>query len=182
MSAFWTFTLDVYGREGVQPYVIHLQDDCGADVNLLLYAMWTASLGVDPVTSDKASDLAAKVEAWRVTAIEPLRAVRTAMRGGVAHVAEEESEGLRKQILRLEIESERIEQTVIEAETPEAGGREPASSADPDLVAANLAAVMALYRKTLSEDNLAALRALVAAASPESGPSAVDTAMAIMPS
>tara|TARA_Y100001934_G_scaffold39326_1_gene46263 strand:- start:50958 stop:51512 length:555 start_codon:yes stop_codon:yes gene_type:complete len=179
MSAFWSFTLDVYGREGVQPSVIHLQDDCGADVNLLLHAMWAGALGLPSTTSEKAADMASKVEAWRETVIEPLRAVRTAMRGGVAHVPQDESEGLRKQILKLEIESERIEQIILEAETPEAEGKEP-GKADLAIVAASLAGVMAIYRESLSDDNRVALRAILAAACPESDAGAVDAAMTVM--
>jgi uncharacterized protein (TIGR02444 family) len=177
MSAFWSFTLEVYGRQGVQPSVIHLQDDRGADVNLLLYAMWTAGLGLPVFDTGRARDLAAAVEAWRDSAIEPLRAVRTALRGGVPNAPEDETEALRKQVLKLEIEAERVEQAIIEAATPEAAGKEP-GTASPDNVAGNLAAVMALDPAPLSKENRDALRAIVVAACPGADDTAVDQAMA----
>jgi uncharacterized protein (TIGR02444 family) len=176
MSAFWSFTLEVYGRQGVQPSVIHLQDDRGADVNLLLYAMWTASLGLPVFDRARAQELADAVEAWRDTAIEPLRAVRTALRGGVAHAPEDETEALRKQVLKLEIEAERVEQVIIESATPDAEGRD-AGAASPDDVAANLASVMALNDSPLSGANRDALRAIVIAACPGADDAAVDQAM-----
>ncbi|MGY8996054.1 MAG: TIGR02444 family protein [Alphaproteobacteria bacterium] len=166
MSAFWSFTLEVYGRQGVQPSVIHLQDDRGVDVNLLLYAMWTASLGLPAFDKARAQGLADAVEAWRETAIEPLRAVRTALRGGVAHAPEDETE------------AERVEQVIIETETPDAEGRE-AGTASPDDVAANLASVMALNDAPLSSANRDALRAIVMAACPGANATAVDQAMEI---
>ena len=75
--------------------------------------MWTASLGLPAFDKARARELADAVEAWRDTAIEPLRAVRTALRGGVAHAPEDETEALRKQVLKLEIEAERVEQVII---------------------------------------------------------------------
>ena len=42
-SAFWDFTLQVYGREGVSPAVIALQDTHRLDVDILLFCCWTGS-------------------------------------------------------------------------------------------------------------------------------------------
>ncbi len=179
MSAFWTFTLGVYGREGVRPSALHLQEARGADVNLLLYAMWRASLGLPPFDNAHAAALASRVRAWREAVVEPLRAVRTGLRGGVAHVPGDEAEGLRKRTLELEIEAERVEQAVIEAADPSARGRK-AGAADPAAVAANLAAVMVLGDGPLDAADVAALRALVAAACPDADAGAVDRAMTVM--
>ncbi len=177
MSAFWTYTLDFYRREGVQPAVIHLQDARGADVNLLIHAAWTAALGLPATTRADAQTLADSVAAWRDTAIEPLRAVRNALRPGVAHVPEEECKALRGQVLKLEIESERIEQAVLEAGTPASAGREPGEP-DPALVAANLAAVASLNPAPLTQADRDALRAVLAAGCQKAEPAAIDAAMA----
>ncbi|MBC6439668.1 MAG: TIGR02444 family protein [Rhodospirillales bacterium] len=179
MSAFWTYTMGVYGRDGVQPSVIHLQDARDADVNLLLYAMWTANLGLPAFDSTHVAFLASRVRAWREAAIEPLRAVRTGMRDGVVHVPEDEAEGLRKQILKLEIEAERIEQLIIESANSEAKGKE-SGEPDPSVVAENLAAVMALSDGENDEADLASMRALVEAACQEAGSTAVDAAMSLI--
>jgi uncharacterized protein (TIGR02444 family) len=36
---FWRFSLDLYGRPGVAPACLALQDEAGADVNLVLYLL-----------------------------------------------------------------------------------------------------------------------------------------------
>jgi len=179
MSAFWTYTLDFYRRDGVQPAVIHLQDARGADVNLLIHAGWTAALGLPATTPDGAATLAASVAAWRDTAIEPLRAVRNALRPGVAHVPEEECKALRGQVLKLEIEAERIGQVVLEAGTAGAAGHEPGEP-DPALVAANLAAVASLNPAPLTQADRDALRAVLAAACQGATVAQIDAALATM--
>jgi uncharacterized protein (TIGR02444 family) len=189
MSAFWTYTLEFYRRDGVQPAVIHLQDARGADVNLLIHAAWTAALGLPATTGAQASTLADSVAAWRDTAIEPLRAVRNAqrlaflfgnvrnaLRPGVAHVPEEECKALRGQVLKLEIESERIEQAVLEAGTPGAAGCEPGEP-DPALVAANLAAMTSLNPAPLTQADRDALRAVLVAGCQNAAPAEIDAAM-----
>jgi len=180
MSAFWTWTLEFYRRPGVQPAVIRLQDARGADVNLLIYAAWSAALGLPVFDRERAAALADAVAAWRTTAIEPLRAVRTTLRAGVANVPEEEAKALRGQVLKLEIEAERIEQAVIEAATPGAAGRE-AGEPRPDDVAANLAAVMALDPAPLAPEDRQALGAVLAAACPAATPADVAAALATIP-
>ncbi|MBT5435637.1 MAG: TIGR02444 family protein [Alphaproteobacteria bacterium] len=179
MSEFWTFTLGVYGREGVQSSVIHLQDERGADVNLLLYAMWTASLGMPAFDKMHVSFLGSRVGAWRDTAIEPLRAVRVALGNGVSRVSKDEADTMRKAVLKLEIEAERIEQAVIEAANTDTAGRESVEP-DPVVVATNLGAVMALSDEPLDGENIKAIRALIVAACPESSAADVDQAMTVI--
>ncbi|MDA0951761.1 MAG: TIGR02444 family protein [Proteobacteria bacterium] len=179
MSAFWTYTLEFYRRDGVQPAVIHLQDARGADVNLLIHAAWTAALDLPATTPAGAAALAASVAAWRETAIEPLRAVRNALRPGVAYVPEEECKALRGQVLKLEIEAERVEQALLEAGTVGAAGRE-AGEPDPQRVAQNLAAVAALNPAPLSGADRDALRAVLAAACQGASVAQVDAALASM--
>ena len=44
-SEFWDFTIAHYGREGLSPAVIALQDRLGVDVNMLLLCCWAGSTG-----------------------------------------------------------------------------------------------------------------------------------------
>ena len=39
-ESFWSFSLTVYGRPGVEAACLELQDRFGADVNLALYCLW----------------------------------------------------------------------------------------------------------------------------------------------
>ena len=100
MSAFWTFTLGIYAERRVQSALLHLQDDRDADVNLLLYALWSASTGLPPLESDRIRRLAGLVRGWRVTAIEPLRAIRNALDDGVRRAPRDDVRTLRSGVLR----------------------------------------------------------------------------------
>ena len=42
---FWSFSTEFYGRTGVAPACLVLQDRFGCDVNLLLFALWAARRG-----------------------------------------------------------------------------------------------------------------------------------------
>mgnify|MGYP001460985468 CR=1 FL=1 len=39
-NGFWRFSLTVYRRPGVEAALLALQERCGSDTNLLLYACW----------------------------------------------------------------------------------------------------------------------------------------------
>ena len=64
---FWAFSLEVYGRPGVAPACLALQDRHGLDVNLLLFCCWAASQGV---TLDQRT-LAAAEEAVGSSSLRP---------------------------------------------------------------------------------------------------------------
>ena len=177
MSAFWTFTLEIYAERRVQSALLHLQDDRDADVNLLLYALWSAGIGLPPLESDRIRHLAGLVRDWRVTAIEPLRAIRNALADGVRQAPRDDVGTLRSGVLKLEIEAERIEQTIIENATP-AGGPVKTDHAEATLVASNLAAVVGLNDQVLSGQNIRAIETLVEAAS-SAGETEVARAMAV---
>ncbi len=168
MSAFWTFTLGIYAERRVQSALLHLQDDRDADVNLLLYALWSASTGLPPLESDRIRRLAGLVRGWRVTAIEPLRAIRNALDDGVRRAPRDDVRTLRSGVLKIEIEAERIEQAIIENATSGAlAGKTDRPEAT--LVASNLATVVGLNDQALSAENIRAIETLVEAASSAGG-------------
>lgn len=77
---FWTFTLGFYGRPGVSPACIALQDRHHCDVNLVLYACWVGLSGRGRLS---AADLVTAEETntpWRMSVIERLRAARRALK------------------------------------------------------------------------------------------------------
>ena len=43
-SRFWDFSLEIYAKPGVAQACLALQDECGADVNLLLFCCWAGPL------------------------------------------------------------------------------------------------------------------------------------------
>ena len=51
-TPFWDFSLAVYGRPGVAPACLALQQRHGADVNLLLFCAWFGAAHRGRLTAD----------------------------------------------------------------------------------------------------------------------------------
>lgn len=117
VSPFWTFSLALYRSPGVPAACIALQDDCGVDVNVLLFALWLASQG----RALQAHDLAqadAAVGEWREQAVRPLRAVRRFLKEAPAAANAEAAGALRDKVKAVELESERLQQEALFALKP----------------------------------------------------------------
>lgn len=108
-EAFWTFSLRFYQLPGVAESCIELQDRHGADVNLVLFALWAAASGHQlDAEAIAAVDRAARQ--WRETVTQPLRAARRALKTRPDRVDESEVTALRRQVMAAELESERLQQ------------------------------------------------------------------------
>jgi len=126
-SPFWTFSLGYYRGAGVSEACLELQDNCGVDVNVVLFLLWMAA---QKRTLDAAQvkALADTVRPWQVDVIGPIRALRRKLKGGAPLLDKGSAELFRTKIKALELESERLQQ---EAMSALAAGLhpEPASSA-----------------------------------------------------
>jgi uncharacterized protein (TIGR02444 family) len=119
-SAFWTFSVDLYERPGVEAACIALQDRRDLDVNLLLWALWLADCGValDRATLARAE---AEVAPWQTEIVQPLRVLRRRLRqyleqakdGDIADRWPERVKALRKAILALEMDGEHLAQLAL---------------------------------------------------------------------
>lgn len=118
---FWAFALTLYAKPGVPAACLALQDGFGADVDMVLFALWAASLGrrLTPACLD-AADAAGAV--WRRTVIQPVRAARRACRppppGAFDHAA---ADALRAQLLAAELAAERLLLGALQALAPSPG-------------------------------------------------------------
>jgi uncharacterized protein (TIGR02444 family) len=127
-DAFWVFSLRFYQLPGVAESCIELQDRHGADVNLVLFALWAADSGhqldAEAIT---AADRAARQ--WRETVTQPLRAARRALKTGSDRFDESEVRALRRQVMAAELESERLQQGAMARDlTFDARGASPAAA------------------------------------------------------
>jgi uncharacterized protein (TIGR02444 family) len=119
-SAFWTFSVDLYKRPGVEAACIALQDRRDLDVNLLLWALWLADCGValDEATLARAK---AEVVSWQAEIVRPLRSLRRRLRqqieearaGAIADQWPERVQALRQAILALELDGEHLAQLAL---------------------------------------------------------------------
>jgi len=116
---FWDFSLALYARPGVAEACLRLQDGLGLDVNLLLYACWTATTGTGHPSAEGWRRLAAETADWRTRVVEPLRSVRRYLKDAAAQPW---SAGLRDQVKALELDAEHAEQLIIAALAVEIDG------------------------------------------------------------
>jgi len=114
---FWSFSLDLYGRPGVAPACLALQDRFGCDVNILLFALWAARCGKALARADFDA-LDAAVAPWRTGVVEPIRALRRRLKADPHGAAPELAEACRQGLLKAELEAERAAQELLARALP----------------------------------------------------------------
>jgi uncharacterized protein (TIGR02444 family) len=136
-TPFWRFSLDFYRQAGVAEACIALQDDCGVDVNLMLFLLWLAASGRQLSTED-IKELDAAVRSWRDLTIIQIRNLRRKLKGAPTLVEAGKQEAFRTKIKALELEAERLQQQALYVRSRSAAR---GSAARPPAAArANLAA------------------------------------------
>ena len=111
-NAFWRYSLAVYRRPGVEAALLALQDRCGSDTNLLLYACWLASRG-QALDQRRWRQTMAAVAHFQVEAIQPLRRARRAVKAAGAELPSGWAAELRQRLGRLELDLEYLEQHTL---------------------------------------------------------------------
>jgi uncharacterized protein (TIGR02444 family) len=136
-TPFWRFSLNFYRQAGVAEACIALQDDCGVDVNLMLFLLWLAANGRQlPVENIRELDQA--VRSWRDLTIIPIREVRRKLKGAPTLVEAGKQETFRTKIKAIELEAERLQQEALYARSgsgPRGSGARPAAAARANLAA-----------------------------------------------
>src|SRR5262249_45049830 len=137
-SPFWRFSLRLYRAPGVGDACIALQEECGVDVNLLLFLLWQATQPRTLTAADiKALDQT--IGGWRDTAVIPLRNLRRALKSSPGLVAPNTAEAFRTRIKAVELEAERLQQEAMyalaAAMPPASNATSPAEAARSNVVA-----------------------------------------------
>lgn len=112
-SAFWQFSLSLYGRPGVPDLCIALQDTHKIDVNVLFYLLFRAEqaegFGVSTI-----ANLDAGIKGWRDEVVRPLRAVRRVLKTDALARLANDDDALRQTIKAAELRAEKLQQYAIE--------------------------------------------------------------------
>jgi uncharacterized protein (TIGR02444 family) len=145
-SPFWNFSIAVYGASAVQDECLALQDQFGLDVNLVLLCAFAGAVHGVALTPNDIASARALVGPWHKGIVSSLRTARRHLKtietpsAGAAKAAAD----LRTQVKAAELESERIEQMMLEQW---AGARLASRPhGDPrETVPANLHALLAGY-------------------------------------
>jgi uncharacterized protein (TIGR02444 family) len=126
-DGFWDFSLRLYARPEVPPACLALQDDGGADVNLVLFLLYLADSG--RMLDDAA--IAALDEAtrgWREQVVKPLRGVRRLLKDDIGAFAAEATAPLRGDVKCIELAAEKLQQYTLQNLAPPASAGRPAGS------------------------------------------------------
>jgi uncharacterized protein (TIGR02444 family) len=115
-TPFWRFSLHFYRQAGVSDACIALQDDCGVDVNLLLFLFWLASER-QQLSTDEVKNLDDKVRDWRNLTIIPIRDARRKLKGAPTLVDPVKQEAFRTKVKAIELDAERLQQEALYAFT-----------------------------------------------------------------
>jgi uncharacterized protein (TIGR02444 family) len=118
-SLLWEFSLAFYSRRDVPALLLALQDDIGADVNLILFGLWRAKQGRSLSPTEFAA-LDSVIAEWRRGVVEPIRAVRRTIK--TFEDGSPATSSLYTSVKRLELDSERIAQARLEAAKDVAAG------------------------------------------------------------
>jgi uncharacterized protein (TIGR02444 family) len=113
-TPFWRFSLNFYRQAGVAEACIALQDDCGVDVNLMLFLLWLAASGRQ-LSVENVKQLDQAVRSWRDLTIIPIRDVRRKLKGAPTLVEAGKQEAFRTKIKAIELEAERLQQEALYA-------------------------------------------------------------------
>ncbi len=113
-AEFWRFSLALYGRPGVAPACLVLQDQYGRDVNLALYCCWLGASGRGRLSPEALAASDAAVAPWRTQIVENFRAARRAIK----QEGSTESDGLYVKAKAVELEAERLLQARLAARAP----------------------------------------------------------------
>jgi uncharacterized protein (TIGR02444 family) len=115
-SPFWNFSLAVYRARAVQNECLDLQDQFGLDVNLLMLCAYLGAGHGVALTSDDIASARQEADQWNEDIVKPLRAARRNLKTielPDPHAAQAAMQ-LRAQVKVAELESERIEQMMLE--------------------------------------------------------------------
>ena len=109
-ASLWEFSLELYGRPGVQSACLSLQEDMGMDVNILLYCCWRG-----PMETEELESLMTKLGPWQRGVVSGLRTVRQLIKPMIKDLSEhsEVVAQLRTKIAGLELEAEKLQQSIM---------------------------------------------------------------------
>ena len=180
METFWDFSIRTYRTPGVPDACLSLQNDHGADVNMLLFCAWTGAVtGVfDDDLFRRASEYSGH---WVENVVGPLRNARTWMKHTGCEldlVPTETCMELREDVKEVEFAAEKMQQEVLEKLVSIDRARDEKPGRIIDDVAANLMLYLHFMEIQIEVDVREKLSAIILAAFPEIEPKTVAKAFA----
>jgi uncharacterized protein (TIGR02444 family) len=138
-----------------------LQDQCGVDVNLLLFLLWLAS-DDRQLSAEEVRMLDDNVRDWRNLTIVPIRDARRKLKGADTLVDPGAQEAFRNKVKAVELEAERLQQEALYGFAK--SGPLGSEALPPVAALANIAAYESVLGVNFPKSSIAALASAFAAA------------------
>jgi len=106
-NPFWRFSLAHYDREDVARACLSLQDQWGANVNLILFCCWLGARG-ERLGRAQLEEAGGQIDEWDRRVVKPLRQVRSYLRQSPMA-----TEAMARDALGLELSAEHVVQDVL---------------------------------------------------------------------
>jgi len=113
--AFWDYSLQVYARTQVATALIRLQDQLGADVNVMLWCCWLVQCRNTTPERGALEAATAAVAPWREAVVEPLRALRRRIKSAEELRDFVGAQTARDAVLAAELAAEKAVQLTLES-------------------------------------------------------------------
>jgi uncharacterized protein (TIGR02444 family) len=157
------FAIAVHQADGVPASCVSLQDRFGLDVNVLLLAAYLGTVLRQMPTAEQLGSARALVDGWHGEVVRPLRGVRRLLKAGPEPAPSAETDAVRSQVAKAELDAELIELDVLDGWA--AGLAPSAIGPSSELaVAAMEVAVRSYSPEPLGDDERHALAVVAAAA------------------
>lgn len=108
---FWRYSASLYGRPGVREKCLRLQDEAGADINLLLFCCWAGLRAGRALNREDIQGLLEATGDWQEGAIDPIRGLRRELKGLTGLTAG--SGFVYDAIKRCELDAEKVKQRLL---------------------------------------------------------------------
>ena len=117
-NPFWNFSLQFYGRKGVSDILLRFQDECQADINLMLYCCWAGVSQTPGLTASEIMFLRQVVKRWQSEIVQPLRALRQTLKIDARGAPVSQVAGVGASLQQAELEAERLQQDMLHTSVP----------------------------------------------------------------
>jgi uncharacterized protein (TIGR02444 family) len=169
IEGFWDFSVRTYRTDGVPDACLSLQNDYGADVNMLLYCCWIGAC-IGQFDHELFTRASAFSTLWADHVVVPLRSARTWMKQSgcdTETVPTDACMQLREEIKSVEFAAEKMQQQVLESMVSIDQTRYDAPEQMPKDVVANLMLYSEYAGIEVCEDVRRKFSAVVQAAFPD---------------
>lgn len=178
---FWDFSVRTYRTAGVADECLFLQNEFGADVNMLLYCCWAAA-GFGKFDGELFDQACGLSDEWANNVVRPLRSARTWMKHtgcSLDAMSADDCMRLREEIKKLELGAEKLQQHTL-GSLADKLQRQPAGRTS---LAGDVSANLFMYLDYAAIEGSAEVRSrlvhIVVAAFPQLGIESVQTALGV---